>query len=168
MRARRLLAAALLAQLHVACALGRRRRGVALRGGAKPELERRGCFALRGGSTAAKPVAKDFNVERTNWVDSTIYFLEHPRTELTIGTMAVALTFVEIGQQVQRLGVRDANWALLFLAMARLLKAFLAVLRSTRMALRGYKSYRVIRRGENVYLKHLPAPDDPQHKAASS
>ena len=39
------------------------------------------------------PVAKDFNVERTNWVDSTVYFLEHPMTELTIGTMAVALTF---------------------------------------------------------------------------
>ena len=47
--------------------------------------------------------------------------------------------------------------------MARLLKSLLAVLRSTRMALRGYKSYRVVRRGDNVYLKHLPPPDDPQH-----
>ena len=37
-------------------------------------------------------MAKDFNLERTNWVDSTIYFLD-PMTELTIGTMAVALTF---------------------------------------------------------------------------
>ena len=85
-------------------------------------------------------------------------------TELAIGTMAVGLTFVEIGREINRLGsVREANWALLFLAMARLLKSLLAVLRSTRMALRGYKSYRVVRRGDNVYLKHLPPPDDPQH-----
>ena len=34
-----------------------------------------------------------FQPWRTNWVDSTVYFLEHPMTELTIGTMAVALTF---------------------------------------------------------------------------
>ena len=39
-------------------------------------------------------------------------------------------------------------------------QAFLAVLRSTRMALRGYKSYAVIKKGENVYLKKLPATDD--------
>ena len=34
------------------------------------------------------------------------------------------------------------------------------VLRSTRMALRGYKSYAVIKKGENVYLKKIPATDD--------
>ncbi|EGB07330.1 hypothetical protein AURANDRAFT_65041 [Aureococcus anophagefferens] len=126
---------------------------------------RRRALAPRGGAAAAHAVAKDFNWdgERT-WVDRTIAFLEAPMTELAIGTMAVGLTFVEIGREINRLGsVREANWALLFLAMARLLKSLLAVLRSTRMALRGYKSYRVVRRGDNVYLKHLPPPDDPQH-----
>ena len=87
-------------------------------------------------------------------------FLEAPITELTIGTLAVALTLVEISREIQKLGVSEANWALLFIAFSRMLKSFLAVMRSTRMALRGYKSYRVVHRGENVYLKHLPAPDD--------
>ena len=62
-----------------------------------------------------------------------------------------------MSQQVNKLG--EANWALLFLALARMLKSFLAVLRSTRMALRGYKSYKVVHRGENVFLRHDPAAE---------
>ena len=80
--------------------------------------------------------------------DRTINFLEAPVTELLIGATAVSLSLME------------ADYSVLFLAATRMLKAFLAVLRSTRMALRGYKSYAVIKKGENVYLKKLPATDD--------
>lgn len=80
-------------------------------------------------------------------------------TEFLIGTTAVVLTLVEMSQQVSKLG--EANWALLVLALARMLKSFLAVLRSTRMALRGYKSYKVVHRGENVFLRHDPEPKIP-------
>mmetsp|Transcript_22061 Transcript_22061/g.66210 ORF Transcript_22061/g.66210 Transcript_22061/m.66210 type:complete len:153 (+) Transcript_22061:1458-1916(+) len=121
-------------------------------------------LAARGGGAKAvkqKPVAKDFNIETDrSWVDKTINFLEAPMTELTIGTMAVTLAFVEVGREIQRLGVEGANWAVLFIAATRMLKAFLAVMRSTRMALRGYKSYAVVKRGETVVLRHIPASDD--------
>ena len=136
------------------------------------------------------PVAKDFNqlkevpqgwIDRTceeikfhgaftrrlhptHWListqDRTINFLEAPVTELLIGATAVSLSLMEIQRQIIELGTREADYSVLFLAATRMLKAFLAVLRSTRMALRGYKSYAVIKKGENVYLKKLPATDD--------
>ena len=101
-------------------------------------------------------------------------------TELLIGATAVSLSLMEIQRQIIELGTREADYSVLFLAATRMLKArfpasctmawrvtlrvatqaFLAVLRSTRMALRGYKSYAVIKKGENVYLKKLPATDD--------
>ena len=92
--------------------------------------------------------------------DRTINFLEAPVTELLIGATAVSLSLMEIQRQIIELGTREADYSVLFLAATRMLKAFLAVLRSTRMALRGYKSYAVIKKGENVYLKKLPATDD--------
>ena len=137
-----------------------------------------------------KPVAKDFNqlkevpqgwIDRTceesnfaalrimtmhptHWListqDRTINFLEAPVTELLIGATAVSLSLMEIQRQIIELGTREADYSVLFLAATRMLKAFLAVLRSTRMALRGYKSYAVIKKGENVYLKKIPATDD--------
>ena len=92
--------------------------------------------------------------------DRTINFLEAPVTELLIGATAVSLSLMEIQRQIIELGTREADYSVLFLAATRMLKAFLAVLRSTRMALRGYKSYAVIKKGENVYLKKIPATDD--------
>ena len=74
--------------------------------------------------------------------------------------MAVALSSLDVAHQLQTLGYREANWAVLFMACARMLKAILAALRSTRMALKGYKSYAVVRRGETVVLRKLPASDD--------
>ena len=109
------------------------------------------------------PVAKDFNQLREvpqGWIDRTINFLEAPVTELLIGATAVSLSLMEIQRQIIELGTREADYSVLFLAATRMLKAFLAVLRSTRMALRGYKSYAVIKKGENVYLKKIPATDD--------
>ena len=109
------------------------------------------------------PVAKDFNQLKEvpqSWIDRTINFLEAPVTELLIGATAVSLSLMEIQRQIIELGTREADYSVLFLAATRMLKAFLAVLRSTRMALRGYKSYAVIKKGENVYLKKLPATDD--------
>ena len=109
------------------------------------------------------PVAKDFNQLKEvpqGWIDRTINFLEAPVTELLIGATAVSLSLMEIQRQIIELGTREADYSVLFLAATRMLKAFLAVLRSTRMALRGYKSYAVIKKGENVYLKKLPATDD--------
>merc|ERR1719269_255030 len=109
------------------------------------------------------PVAKDFNQLKEvpqGWIDRTINFLEAPVTELLIGTTAVSLSLMEIQRQIIELGTREADYSVLFLAATRMLKAFLAVLRSTRMALRGYKSYAVIKKGENVYLKKIPATDD--------
>ena len=110
-----------------------------------------------------KPIAKDFNQLKEvpqGWIDGTINFLEAPVTELLIGATAVSLSLMEIQRQIIELGTREADYSVLFLAATRMLKAFLAVLRSTRMALRGYKSYAVIKKGENVYLKKLPATDD--------
>ena len=110
-----------------------------------------------------KPVAKDFNQLKEvpqGWIDRTINFLEAPVTELLIGATAVSLSLMEIQRQIIELGTREADYSVLFLAATRMLKAFLAVLRSTRMALRGYKSYAVIKKGENVYLKKIPATDD--------
>ena len=130
-----------------------------------------------------KPIAKDFNQLKEvpqSWIDRTINFLEAPVTELLIGATAVSLSLMEIQRQIIELGTREADYSVLFLAATRMLKArfpasctmawrvtlrvatqaFLAVLRSTRMALRGYKSYAVIKKGENVYLKKLPATDD--------
>ena len=130
-----------------------------------------------------QPVAKDFNQLKEvpqGWIDRTINFLEAPVTELLIGATAVSLSLMEIQRQIIELGTREADYSVLFLAATRMLKArfpasctmawrvtlrvatqaFLAVLRSTRMALRGYKSYAVIKKGENVYLKKLPATDD--------
>ena len=110
-----------------------------------------------------KPIAKDFNQLKEvpqGWIDRTINFLEAPVTELLIGATAVSLSLMEIQRQIIELGTREADYSVLFLAATRMLKAFLAVLRSTRMALRGYKSYAVIKKGENVYLKKLPATDD--------
>ena len=130
-----------------------------------------------------KPVAKDFNQLKEvpqGWIDRTINFLEAPVTELLIGATAVSLSLMEIQRQIIELGTREADYSVLFLAATRMLKvrfpasctmawrvthrvatqAFLAVLRSTRMALRGYKSHAVIKKGENVYLKKLPATDD--------
>ena len=109
------------------------------------------------------PVAKDFNQLKEvpqGWIDRTINFLEAPVTELLIGATAVSLSLMEIQRQIIELGTREADYSVLFLAATRMLKAFLAVLRSTRMALRGYKSYAVIKKGENVYLKKIPATDD--------
>ena len=109
------------------------------------------------------PVAKDFNQLKEvpqSWIDRTINFLEAPVTELLIGATAVSLSLMEIQRQIIELGTREADYSVLFLAATRMLKAFLAVLRSTRMALRGYKSYAVIKKGENVYLKKIPATDD--------
>ena len=109
------------------------------------------------------PVAKDFNQLKEvpqGWIDRTINFLEAPVTELLIGATAVSLSLMEIQRQIIELGTREADYSVLFLAATRMLKAFLAVLRSTRMALRGYKSYAVIKKGENVYLKMIPATDD--------
>ena len=109
------------------------------------------------------PVAKDFNQLKEvpqGWIDRTISFLEAPVTELLIGATAVSLSLMEIQRQIIELGTREADYSVLFLAATRMLKAFLAVLRSTRMALRGYKSYAVIKKGENVYLKKIPATDD--------
>ncbi len=110
-----------------------------------------------------QPVAKDFNQLKEvpqGWIDRTINFLEAPVTELLIGATAVSLSLMEIQRQIIELGTREADYSVLFLAATRMLKAFLAVLRSTRMALRGYKSYAVIKKGENVYLKKIPATDD--------
>ena len=110
-----------------------------------------------------KPIAKDFNQLKEvpqGWIDRTINFLEAPVTELLIGATAVSLSLMEIQRQIIELGTREADYSVLFLAATRMLKAFLAVLRSTRMALRGYKSYAVIKKGENVYLKKIPATDD--------
>lgn len=110
-----------------------------------------------------KPVAKDFNQLKEvdqSWIDRSINFLEAPVTELVIGATAVSLSLVEIQRQFIELGTREADYSVLFIAASRMLKAFLAVLRSTRMALRGYKSYAVIKRGENVYLKKIPSPMD--------
>ena len=90
----------------------------------------------------------------THWLVSTQV------TELLIGATAVSLSLMEIQRQIIELGTREADYSVLFLAATRMLKAFLAVLRSTRMALRGYKSYAVIKKGENVYLKKIPATDD--------
>jgi hypothetical protein len=125
----------------------------------------------RAGSTA--PVKKSNFTARTpstrrlhptHWListqDRTINFLEAPVTELLIGATAVSLSLMEIQRQIIELGTREADYSVLFLAATRMLKAFLAVLRSTRMALRGYKSYAVIKKGENVYLKKIPATDD--------
>lgn len=95
-----------------------------------------------------------------SWIDRSINFLEAPVTELVIGATAVSLSLVEIQRQFIELGTREADYSVLFIAASRMLKAFLAVLRSTRMALRGYKSYAVIKRGENVYLKKIPSPMD--------
>ena len=109
------------------------------------------------------PVAKDFNQLKEvpqGWIDRTINFLEAPVTELLIGATAVSLSLMEIQRQIIELGTREADYSVLFLAATRMLKAFLAVLRSTRMALRGYKSYAVIKKGENVYLKKLSATED--------
>ena len=92
------------------------------------------------------PVAKDFNQLKEvpqGWIDRTINFLEAPVTELLIGATAVSLSLMEIQRQIIELGTREADYSVLFLAATRMLKAFLAVLRSTRMALRGYKSYAV-------------------------
>ena len=98
----------------------------------------------------------------THWLISTQdrTILEAPVTELLIGATAVSLSLMEIQRQIIELGTREADYSVLFLAATRMLKAFLAVLRSTRMALRGYKSYAVIKKGENVYLKKIPATDD--------
>ena len=71
-----------------------------------------------------------------------ISFLEAPRTEMTIGTIALALTIGEIAREVSRLGFYEANWALFALASARFLKALLAVLKNTKQALSGYPSIR--------------------------
>jgi len=95
-----------------------------------------------------------------SWIDRSINFLEAPVTELVIGATAVSLSLVEIQRQFIELGTREADYSVLFIAASRMLKAFLAVLRSTRMALRGYNSYAVIKRGENVYLKKIPSPMD--------
>ena len=50
--------------------------------------------------------------KKRTWLDHTISFLEAPRTEMTIGTIALALTIGEIAREVSRLGFYDANWAL--------------------------------------------------------
>lgn len=108
-------------------------------------------------------MAKDFNQLKEvdqSWIDRSINFLEAPVTELVIGATAVSLSLVEIQRQFIELGTREADYSVLFIAASRMLKAFLAVLRSTRMALRGYKSYAVIKHGENVNLKKTPSPMD--------
>ena len=111
--------------------------------------------------------------KKRTWLDHTISFLEAPRTEMTIGTIALALTIGEIAREVSRLGFYEANWALFALASARFLKALLAVLKNTKQALSGYRKYQVheLRQGRTVVLRQITAggtPDvagDPPHQS---
>ena len=93
------------------------------------------------------------------WLDRTISFLEAPRTEMTIGTIALALTIGEIAREVSRLGFYEANWALFALASARFLKALLSVLKDTKQALNGYRKYQIheLRHGRTVVLRQITA-----------
>ena len=54
------------------------------------------------------------------------------------------------------------NWALISVVLARFLKSLLTCLKSTKQALRGYRTYHIVKRGRNVYLRQVPANDDDQ------
>ena len=66
-------------------------------------------------------------------------------TDMIIGTTALSLTIAEFAREVRKLGLSEANKALVALALARFLKALLAVLKATKQALSVYKRYLVCR-----------------------
>ena len=130
-----------------------------------PSRVLRGALDLRGGGESSQMTGQEFarlktNASSTNWIDSTIAFLEAPITDMSVGVLALSLTVVEIVREIRSLGVRDANWALFALALARFMKALLSVLKNTRQALKGYKSYIVLHRGDNVFLRQVKNVDD--------
>jgi hypothetical protein len=89
--------------------------------------------------------------------------------DLGAGVLVIALTVAELSREMAQYGARGANWALLCLALSRCLKALLTVLRSTKTALRGYKAYTIVHRGQNVYLRHIPDTEaDPSVPANAS
>jgi len=66
------------------------------------------------------------------------------------------LTVIDLTKEVRTLGYKSANWALFCLALSRCLKSLLTVLRTTSVALRGYKAYTVVHKGDHVFLRHIP------------
>ncbi|KAJ1452417.1 hypothetical protein M885DRAFT_526942 [Pelagophyceae sp. CCMP2097] len=129
--------------------------------------------ALRGGAAApaaGTAIARDFRKEKpTGILDTAIDILEAPMFDLGAGILVIALTVAELSREMATYGARRANWALLCLALSRCLKALLTVLRSTKTALRGYKAYTIVRRGENVFLRHIPDTEaDPSAPATAA
>jgi hypothetical protein len=97
-------------------------------------------------------------------LDRTIDFLEAPSTDMTIGVATIVLVCYELGREIRKLGMAKAlgevNLALLMVVVARFFKALLSCLKSTKQALRGYRTYTIVKRGKNVYLRQVPAAID--------
>ena len=106
----------------------------------------------------------DGQSRRRSALDRTIDFLEAPSTDMTIGVATIVLVCYELGREIRKLGMAKAlgevNLALLMVVVARFFKALLSCLKSTKQALRGYRTYTIVKRGKNVYLRQVPAAID--------
>ena len=100
-------------------------------------------------------------------LDRIIDFLEAPGTDMAIGITTILLVSYELAREIRKLGVAKAlgemNMALVSIVIARFLKALLACLKSTKQALRGYRTYAIVKRGKNVYLRQVPAASADDH-----
>ena len=76
---------------------------------------------------------------------------------MTIGTLAIICVLGDIVREIQRIGMAkamlDANWGLIALACSRFMKSLLAVLKNTKQVLRGYRTFTLVQRGKNVFLR---------------
>ena len=121
--------------------------------------KRGGALCCRGGgdtksNVVKTPIELGRKTATMTYLDHVIKFLDNPLTDMAIGTIAFVLTVVEIIREFRRSATfGSANYGLLSLAFARLLKGILSVLKSTKQTLRGYKAFVVVRRGDNIFLR---------------
>lgn len=106
---------------------------------------------------------KDGSSTRRTWLDSTITFFEAPGFDITVGIVAITLCGIDVAREVHTYGLKkamgQANHTVMFLAFVRFLKAFVTVLKNSKQVLRGYKTYALVQRGKNVFLRAVPASD---------